>query len=259
MVFQWLKARRKTTAPTDAKDVVPLEAPPGQRVYAIGDIHGCAHLLDRMHSLIRRDVSEHPVAEPGIVYLGDYCDRGPDSAGVYQRLAEPASDLPPAVALKGNHEEMFQQFIDRPDMFPAWRDLGGLETLASYGVDPKLLVVKRDYKGARDALLQRMPDAQRDFIDSLATQFAWGPYFFCHAGVRPGVPLARQAPADLMWIRHEFLNSQSEFGRRVVHGHTPCEQPEVRPNRINVDTGAYATGRLTAVVLEGATVRWLQT
>jgi serine/threonine protein phosphatase 1 len=286
MVFGWLKGRLKSgagatagglakgassgassgqpkgpskPATSKASEAVSLVAPDGQRVYAIGDIHGCSALLDRMHALIRADLSASPIAEPGIIYLGDYCDRGPDSAGVYQRLADPAPDLPPAIALKGNHEEMFEQFIQKPEVFSAWRELGGLETLASYGVDPKLVLMKRDFTAARDVLLQRMPDRQRDFIASLATSFEWGPYYFCHAGVRPGVPLARQAQADLLWIRHEFLNFPHDHGRRIVHGHTPCERPEVLPNRINVDTGAYATGRLTAVVLERDQVRWLQT
>jgi serine/threonine protein phosphatase 1 len=259
-VLSWLSARLKRAPRIEAGEMqVTSEIPDGQRVYAVGDIHGCAALLDRMHALIRNDLAAHPVAEPGIVYLGDYCDRGPDSAGVYQRLMTPALDLPPSVVLKGNHEEMFEQFIANPDMFPSWRELGGLETLASYGVNPKLLLMKREFGAAREALLQRMPEAQRAFIDSLATSFMWGPYYFCHAGVRPGVPLARQVPADLLWIRSEFLNSRADHGARVIHGHTPCDEPEVRPNRINIDTGAYATGRLTAVVLDSSGIRWLQT
>jgi serine/threonine protein phosphatase 1 len=260
-VLSWLTARLKGRAPaeTNAIATTSQEIPAGQRVYAIGDIHGCAALLDRMHQCIRDDLARHPVAEPGIVYLGDYCDRGPDSRGVYERLATPDADLPPAIPLKGNHEEMFQQFIRDPEMFPGWRDLGGLETLASYGVDPKLLLMKRDFKAARDVLLARMPEPHRTLIDGLATSFQWGPYYFCHAGVRPGVPLNRQVPTDLLWIRHQFLSSQADHGRRVIHGHTPCDEPEVRPNRINVDTGAYATGRLTAVVLDASGVRWLRT
>lgn len=258
-MLTWLAARLKGGAPSETPAAASMAVPPGQRVYAIGDIHGCAPLLDRMHSLIRDDLARNPAAEPGIVYLGDYCDRGPDSRGVYERLIAPAADLPPAIPLKGNHEEMFQQFIRSPDMFPVWRDLGGLETLASYGVDPKLLLMKRDFTAARDALLSRMPEPHRKLLDGLATSFQWGPYYFCHAGVRPGVPLARQAPADLLWIRHEFLNSRADHGRRVIHGHTPCDEPEVLPNRINIDTGAYATGRLTAVVLDESGVRWLRT
>jgi serine/threonine protein phosphatase 1 len=258
-VLSWLTGRLKGGAPVVNEGARAQPVPPGQRVYAIGDIHGCAALLDRMHRLIRADLASHPVAEPGIIYLGDYCDRGPDSRGVYQRLIEPAADLPAAIALKGNHEEMFERFIREPDMFQAWRDLGGLETLASYGVDPKLLLMKRDYSAAQEALLVQMPEAHRAFIAGLASSFSWGPYYFCHAGVRPGIPLDKQVPADLLWIRHQFLASQANHGRRVVHGHTPCDEPEVLPNRINVDTGAYATGRLTAAVLDTDGLRWLQT
>ena len=258
-MLTWLAARLKGSAPAATSDLASMAVPAGQRVYAIGDIHGCSTLLDRMHQLIRDDLVRNPAAEPGMVYLGDYCDRGPDSRGVYERLVTPDAGLPPAIPLKGNHEEMFLQFISSPDMFPVWRDLGGSETLVSYGVDPKLLRIQRDFTAARDALLSRMPEAHRMLLDGLATSFQWGPYYFCHAGIRPGVALARQAPADLMWIRHEFLSSKADHGRRVIHGHTPCDEPEVLPNRINVDTGAYATGRLTAVVLDADGVRWLRT
>ena len=149
-MLTWLAARLKGSAPAEKSDPASMAVPAGQRVYAIGDIHGCAALLDRMHQLIRDDLVRNPAAEPGMVYLGDYCDRGPDSRGVYERLVTPDAGLPPAIPLKGNHEEMFLQFIRSPDMFPVWRDLGGLETLVSYGVDPKLLRMQRDFTAARD-------------------------------------------------------------------------------------------------------------
>lgn len=233
--------------------------PEGMRVYAIGDIHGCTALLDRLHSRIEEDLAAGRPADVLLVYLGDYIDRGPDSAGVLDRLAGP----PPAGIsrrlLKGNHEEMLEAFLAHPDQGSAWRQLGGLETLLSYRIDVNAVLSARGFSGLADELRQRLPSAHLRLLSTLEACHSVGDYFFCHAGARPRVALERQDPRDLRWIRHEFLESTFDFGKIVVHGHSPVEEPEQRPNRINIDTGAYATGRLTALVLEGSERRFLST
>jgi serine/threonine protein phosphatase 1 len=223
------------------------------RLYVIGDIHGRLDLLDRMIGAIERDVAAHG---PGAltVTVGDYIDRGPDSHGVIGRLA--ANPFPtPYVALKGNHEAMLEAFLADPSIGVHWRSQGGEETLVSYGVSAPLRAID-DYAAAR-RLSGAMPDAHVVFLQSLKMSLDIGGYFLCHAGVRPGVALDRQRDEDLLWIRDEFLDCTADFGRVVVHGHTPMEVPEVRPNRISIDTGAYATGRLTCVVLEGKSHRFI--
>jgi serine/threonine protein phosphatase 1 len=227
-----------------------------RRLYVIGDIHGRSDLLDRMIAGIARDLDERPIEAALTVTLGDYIDRGPDSYGVLDRLAR--NPFPTGfAALKGNHEALFEAFLRDPSTADHWRRLGGLETLHSYGVDVGRLMRGRDYEIAAQDLEAAMPPAHSDFLASLRGPLTAGRYFLCHAGVRPGVPLARQSEDDLLWIRDEFLDSKTDFGKIVVHGHTPTEEPEHLPNRINVDTGAFMTGRLTCAVLEGAEVRFL--
>jgi serine/threonine protein phosphatase 1 len=227
-----------------------------RRIYVIGDIHGCSELLDRMIGHIERDLGGLPGAECLTVTLGDYFDRGPDSRGVIDRLAR--NPFPtPYVALKGNHEELFETFLREPAVGRHWRQLGGLETLHSYGVRVGSMMIGRSYENAADALRQALPPQHREFLSSLRLSLDLGRYFLCHAGIRPGIPFDRQDPEDLMWIREEFLLSRMDFGKVVVHGHTPTEEPEVLPNRINIDTGAFATGRLTCVVLEEGKHRFI--
>ncbi len=221
----------------------------GERVYAIGDLHGCAHLLDAMHDVIRADLRGRP-AKAEIVYLGDYVDRGPDTSGVLDRLAFPAPDLPPTTALMGNHESVFLEFLDGADVSEALRSFGGWESLRSYGIEPTEIPGRAWIDAARDRLETRMPAAHRALLNGLAFFYDRPPYFFCHAGVRPGVPVLKQEREDLIWIRNDFLRSKEDFGRIVVHGHTPVSAPDVRKNRVNVDTGAYKTGVLSCAVLE---------
>jgi serine/threonine protein phosphatase 1 len=233
-------------------------SPERGRVYVIGDIHGRSDLLDRIIDEISRDLAAAPVADCLTVTLGDYVDRGPDSRGVLDRLAR--NPFPTEfVALKGNHEALLAAFLTDPSVVDHWRRLGGLETLHSYGVPVGALMIGKDYAQAADALKAAMPQAHVAFLASLKTWQVTGRYFLCHAGVRPGMPLERQSEEDLLWIREPFLGSGADFGKIVVHGHTPTEEPQVRPNRINVDTGAFVTGRLTCAVLEGERVRFLST
>jgi len=228
------------------------------RIYVIGDIHGRSDLLDRMVDHISRDLDARPISGGMTVTLGDYIDRGPDSRGVLDRLVR--NPFPTDfVALKGNHETLLEMFLDDPTVAEHWRRLGGLETLHSYGVPVGNLMMGANYEQAARTLEAAVPDEHFKFLASLKTSIMTGKHFLCHAGVRPGIPLERQSVEDLLWIRDEFLNSTADFGRIVVHGHTPSKRPEVLPNRINIDTGAFATGRLTCVVLESARPRFLMT
>lgn len=225
------------------------------RLYVIGDIHGCLDLLERVIAAIHRDHADKGGTALAVT-VGDYMDRGPQSRSVIERLA--ANPFPtPYVALKGNHEEIFQTFLTDPSAGDHWRRLGGLETLASFGVSVSDLMLGRNAQQASDDLAAALNETHRGFFNSLRTSYTAGRYFLCHAGVRPGVPLERQSEHDLLWIREEFLNSRADFGKIVVHGHTPVAEPEILPNRINIDTGAFATGRLTCIVLEDGTHRFL--
>ena len=225
------------------------------RIYAIGDIHGRLDLLDRAIAAIERDVREHG-GDALTVTLGDYVDRGPASRGVLDMLS--ANPFPtPYVALKGNHELMLEAFVADPKLGPQWRDFGGLETLHSYGISAGRFMLNRNYVAAAKELGEALAPHE-NFLQSLKTSHSHGNYFLCHAGVKPGVPLDLQDHHDLLWIRAEFLDSDADFGKIVVHGHTPVERPDVRANRINIDTGAYATGELTCVVLDEDSHRFLK-
>jgi serine/threonine protein phosphatase 1 len=228
------------------------------RPYVVGDIHGCSALLDQMVDLISRDLEANPARDSVTVTIGDYIDRGPDSRGVLDRLVR--NPFPtPFVALKGNHEALFETFLSDPSVAEAWRRLGGLETLHSYRIPVTQMMRGKNYEQASKALRNAVPEEHLRFLESLRTSMTVGRYFLCHAGVRPGIPLDRQSDQDLLWIRDPFLNSKADFGKVIVHGHTPTERPEVLPNRINIDTGAFATGRLTCVVLEESKPRFLST
>ena len=235
----------------------PALAPEGLRIYAIGDIHGRSDLLEALAARIDADLATAP-SEALTVFLGDYIDRGADSSGVIERLS--CGDFPtPYHTLRGNHEEVVLKFLEEPGVLESWRKFGGLETLHSYDVDVFDVMRGVGYDRARDELAARMPEAHRAFLEETILSVDYGDYFFCHAGVRPDIPLERQSPQDLLWIREEFLRFRGTFEKVVVHGHTPVPEPEMLPGRINVDTGAFATSILTAVVLEGASRRLLST
>jgi serine/threonine protein phosphatase 1 len=222
----------------------PASLPPGQRVYAIGDVHGCLDRLAAIHAMIADDLAERPAVEPVLVHLGDYVDRGPDSAGVVARLAEgsPVAGVP-AVNLMGNHEHMMLAALasGETDATELWVANGGADSLLSWRV-PRSAQPK-DWPGY-------LPKPHLIFLRDLALRHEVGGYLFVHAGVRPGIPLERQNRHDLIWIREPFLSSSESFGAVVVHGHTPRQEPIVRPNRIGIDTGAVMGGVLTCLVLE---------
>jgi serine/threonine protein phosphatase 1 len=234
-----------------AESLSPGWLPEGVRVYAVGDSHGCAGRLAALHALIAADAAERPAARLVLVHLGDYVDRGPDSAGVLAMLRGP-SPLPGAavVNLIGNHEQMMLAALDpraEEDVVGFWLDNGGGATLASYGAE-------EDDLESWDAV----PGADLGFLRGLRPSLALGGYFFAHAGVRPEVPLDRQDPMDLAWIREPFLSWRGRLPAVVVHGHTPAQGgPEVLAHRIGIDTGAVFGGPLTCAVLEGDRVGFL--
>jgi serine/threonine protein phosphatase 1 len=233
--------------------------PDGLRVYAIGDVHGCAWLLDELHSRIAQDIAVSPPARVSFVYLGDYVDRGPDSCGVIERLTRDPPVNAERVFLKGNHETMMLAFLEGRLTTSDWRLYGGTETLQSYGVNVHEVLATKGAERLPVELNKQLPDVHRRWLDRLRLSFQIGDYFFCHAGARPGVVLTDQREHDLLWIREEFIGNPSQFEQVIVHGHTPVSQPEVLTNRINIDTGAYLTGILTAVALEGTEQRLIQT
>lgn len=230
--------------------------PPGLRIYAIGDIHGRADLLERLHAMIAADMETAPERRL-VLYLGDYVDRGPDSAVVIERLCRHRPPGAETVALLGNHEAMMLEFLDAPYSAPIWLANGGDATLRSYGIpvpcsSDEFLLTQRSLRGV-------LPRHHLHFLQELSVQVRFGDYLFVHAGIRPGLPLDRQNREQMIWIRDIFLDSEADHGAVVVHGHTVVHEVEWRPNRIGIDTGAYTTGHLTALVLEAGERRLLQT
>jgi len=229
------------------------------RIYAIGDIHGYIDQLRAMQEAIAADLERHPVERSLVVYLGDYIDRGPDARAVLDAIiAHRAASAPHArvICLTGNHEAWLNQFLTDAGVLPLWARKGGLETLASYDFPPERVLQAMADPAAAEALrrdfLQRLPETHRQLLASLEFSHVEGDYFFVHGGIDPDRPLADQDRHDLIWIRDKFLFSLADFGKVVVHGHTPSPEVESLPNRINVDTGIYATRMLSCVILEGA-------
>lgn len=231
--------------------------PSGVRVYCIGDVHGRYDLLCELRSKIEADLRRRPVAQPLTVLLGDYIDRGPDSCHVIDLLA--ARDFPcELITLRGNHEQMLLDFLGRPETMEHWRRFGGLETLMSYNIALRGVARGKDFDEVHADLAAGLPEPHLAFLESTGASVTIGNYFFCHAGVRPGVDLEQQSVEDLLWIREPFLSHALPFGKIVVHGHTPVETIDARTNRINIDTGAYLTDNLTCLVLEDETINVLR-
>jgi serine/threonine protein phosphatase 1 len=225
-------------------------APSGTIFYVVGDIHGRDDLLEELCGHIDDDLKSERGNEAIEIYLGDYVDRGPESARVINRLLDRRSRRK-TIFLRGNHDRVLERFLQGEPSLEDWRQVGGFETLLSYGVQPDMLRDLPDQVSVRRALADRLPDSHRVFLAELRPHYSAGAYFFVHAGVRPGVPLEQQAESDYLWIRDDFLDHSGSFGRIVVHGHTPVMQPELLPNRINLDTGAYATGVLSCLKISG--------
>ncbi len=242
--------------------------PENCRVYAIGDIHGRLDLLERLHEKILEDAAQNPRERQVIVYVGDYVDRGPDSVGVIELLlASPFAGFE-RHHLKGNHEDFMLRFLDNGADGNVWLMNGGIETLQSYGVSlpwdlggdsqgPSPLA-PGEMESLRLALKAAVPKSHLDFLTHLERHHTEGDYLFVHAGIRPGVPLEKQSEHDLIWIREGFLDYGGDFGTMVVHGHSARSTPDIQDNRIGIDTKSGYSGRLTALVLDGDSQRFLQ-
>ena len=236
------------------------QVPEGHRVYAIGDIHGRLDLLKALHAIIAEDAAGVPDRSKTIIYLGDYIDRGLESRGVIELLISSSLEDMTPVYLLGNHEATLLNFLDDHRAGGSWLQFGGDATLYSYSVpltDP--LSNQRTLIEAQLNLRENLPETHLAFLRGLETHYQIGGYFFAHAGIRPGVSIEKQTTQDLIWIREEFLDSTANHGVTVVHGHSISLQVEDLPNRINIDTGAYASNVLTCLVLEGEDHRLLQT
>ena len=232
--------------------------PQGVRVYAVGDIHGRADLLKRLHRRIIADAEQRSNVKNMVVYLGDYVDRGIEIREVLDTLVNGLPDNFQTIYLRGNHEETLLCFLEDPSLLEFWLAIGGQETLMNYRVAfPVNGFGENRAREVQKALMDIMPEKHLLFLRRLKNSFAIGDYFFTHAGVRPGVALSQQKPEDLLWIRYPFMSSTDHFGARVVHGHCIVRSPEILPNRIGLDTGAYATGILSCAVLEEDRVRLL--
>ena len=224
--------------------------PEGLRVYAVGDIHGCANLLQDVFAAIDLHMSRSRPARSLHIFLGDYIDRGPDSRGTIDLLVD-RSRRHETIFLKGNHEAFLFEVLQDARRLNAWKEYGGFQTLISYGLAPSIKPDRDEQHSLIKALIDAIPPHHRRFFSNLRSSFTCGDFFFVHAGVKPGIALRQQREEDLLWIRDEFLQSEQDFGKYIVHGHTPVPKPDIQPNRINIDTGAYASGVLTLLTIEG--------
>jgi serine/threonine protein phosphatase 1 len=228
----------------------------GTRIYSVGDIHGRADLLAEMIDRIRVDMDRHPARHLVTVFLGDYVDRGPDSRIVVDMLLA-LSRGGNAICLKGNHEAILVRFLHEPSLWETWAAFGGVQTLLSYGLRVPARLSREDQVSVAAEFRQALPPEHLHFLESLPLTYVSGNVAFVHAGFRPNVPLDQQQEEDLLWIRRPFLDHRDPFSHFVVHGHTPVESPEVHANRINIDTGAFATGKLSCIALEGGSYTFL--
>ena len=246
-IFGWTKR--------ETQPALRAAVPPDHFVVAVGDLHGRLDLLEPLWTKIDAASRLSSARQRTLIFIGDYVDRGLESAQLVERLLDGFPGFE-AIFLKGNHDETLLQFLSDPSIGEVWRNFGGLETLRSYGV---VHSAGKSWAQTRSEFASVLPQTHEAFFKNLRLYHVIGDYIFVHAGLKPRVPLEEQRESDLLWIREEFLESPVNFGRTVVHGHTPSDAPEVRGNRIGIDTGAYMTGNLTAVVLEGRTREFLST
>lgn len=236
--------------------------PEGMRLYAIGDVHGRHDLLTAMHRRIESELEYTPKTDWRIIHLGDYVDRGPDSKSVVEFLIAARRRDPRHIMLAGNHDIGMLDFLARPDSDSLFMRYGGVQTALSYGV--KLSAgggwfgrVDEALSHGHAALVAAIPQTHVDFLKSLSFSVTFGDFFFCHAGIRPGVPLESQSPQDLIWIRDAFHDHPGLYPKVIVHGHTPVPEAETMANRVNVDTLAWQAGTLSALAVNGGDKRIL--
>jgi serine/threonine protein phosphatase 1 len=233
--------------------------PKGKRLYAIGDVHGRLDLVDELLGHIEDDITDRPVETAAVVFLGDLIDRGPDSAGVVERLQSLHSFPAKTLFLLGNHEEfLLRALAGEPGVAHDWLGFGGDACAESYGLAPSTLLAMDEQRIAT-VLHAAIPAAHVAFLKTFGDTFAFGDYLLVHAGIRPGVPIKQQQPRDLRWIRQPFLSDAHDHGCMVIHGHTISDGVDQRLNRIGIDTGAYRTGILTAAVIEEDDLHFLAT
>lgn len=248
-LFGFLKTKR-----------VEASAPDGTRVYAIGDIHGRADLLTELYEMIRADAARYTDLRKVLVYIGDYVDRGMQSKEVVDVVIDQPLPGFEIVHLKGNHEDLMLDFLEDTRNADIWLENGGKATLYSYGVHPDGNVAPDErLESARKLLIENVPKRHMDFLNNLLPWHIEGDYLFVHAGIRPRVSLCDQDDREMLWIRDEFLSSNVDHGKMVVHGHSISWKPDIKKNRIGIDTGAFASGVLTCLVLQGTERTFLHT
>jgi serine/threonine protein phosphatase 1 len=229
--------------------------PPGVRVYAIGDVHGCLDELNRVLEAIDQDVGSHR-GKSELVFLGDLVDRGPQSAEVIERILGGGLPTDSSAVIMGNHEQaMLECYRGGVATYGSWLQFGGVQTLESYGLGREEIFAPTFDLAA--AMRKSIPPMHIQFLVSLKDYVRHGDYVFVHAGIRPGVSLEDQSARDLRWIRREFLEDTTDHGFMVVHGHSIVPKVEFRENRIALDTGCYFTGQLSALSIENDTVKIL--
>ncbi len=252
-ILGWIKGREAGRINAPARRRIDLgDEPATYPIYAIGDVHGCLAELQQAEGRIAEDIRR--TGRSGlVVLLGDYIDRGPSSFQVVEHLQKPSELGLRRLALCGNHDDIFSRFILQPELYSEWLGLGGEQTLLSYGVDIQHIGSRRRGKAAelKDVLADAVPESHKQFLANLPVCLKVGKLVFVHAGLRPRVSLGDQDDEDLMWIREPFLSQGPGQPLLVIHGHTPQLQPDLGPGRIGIDTGAYYTGKLTVLKIDG--------
>jgi serine/threonine protein phosphatase 1 len=254
--------RMPKTRPKSGKAQPPSRSRTESTIYAVGDIHGRLDLFEQLIDLIRKDAQSLGLeTRPILIILGDLVDRGPESAACIDRAtALQSEDWCDVHFIMGNHEEAILLFLKDHEVGPNWAQYGGGATLLSYGVNAAEVGAARGWIGVQEAFARQLPSKHKDFIQNMKLWIELDDYLFVHAGVRPGLPIERQSQTDLLWIRQDFLAAEIPYeGKVVVHGHTPTREAQLKRWRIGVDTGAYASGVLTAVRLKGYERTLIQT